>query len=162
MTRYDFTPYFRTTVGFDRMMNLLDSVSRIDEATTSYPPYDIEKTGEDAYRITMAVAGFGEADLDIETRDNTLWISSKPTEKEPANGEYLYRGIAQRSFRRSFQLADHVKVIGASLDNGLLHVDLVREVPEEMKPRKIEVARGKPKTIAAKARKLVEGAVKAA
>ena len=162
MTRYDFTPYFRTTVGFDRMMRLLDSVSRVDETTTSYPPYDIEKTGEDAYRITMAVAGFSEADLDIETRENTLWISSKSTEKEPANGEYLYRGIAQRSFRRSFQLADHVKVIGASLDNGLLHVDLVREVPEEMKPRKIEVSRGKPKTIVGKARKLVEGAVKAA
>jgi len=162
MTRYDFTPYFRTTVGFDRMMRLLDSVSGAEEAATSYPPYNIEKTGEDAYRITMAVAGFGEDDLHIETRDNTLWIASKVTEKEPANGEYLYRGIAQRAFRRSFQLADHVKVIGANLDNGLLHVDLVREVPEEMRPRKIEITKGAPKTIVSKAKKLVESAVKVA
>jgi len=162
MTRYDFSPYFRTTVGFDRMMHLLDSAAGVDDSASSYPPYNIEKTGEDAYRITMAVAGFGENDLQIETRDNTLWISSRNEEAEPAEGEFLYRGIARRSFQRSFKLADHVKVVGANLDNGLLHVDLVREVPEEMKPRKIEVSKGAPKTIAAKARKLVENATKAA
>ena len=162
MTRYDFTPYFRTTVGFDRMMRLLDTVTGNDDAAQGYPPYNIEKTGEDAYRITMAVAGFGEDDLHIETRDNTLWIASKSQEDEPAEGEYLYRGIARRSFRRSFRLADHVKVVGANLDNGLLHIDLVREVPEEMKPRNIEITRGAPKTIAGKARKLVETAKKVA
>lgn len=161
MTRYDFTPYFRTTVGFDRMMGLIDSVSSIDEATTSYPPYNIEKTGADAYRITMAVAGFGEDDLHIETRDNTLWISSKTKKNKPTNGEYLYRGIAQRSFRRSFRLADHVKVVSANLDNGLLRIDLMREVPKEMKPRRIKIGGGSVTPIG-EARQLKKRANKAA
>jgi len=150
MTRYDLSPLFRSTVGFDRMMNLLESATNVAE-TTSYPPYNIEKLDEDSYQITMAVAGFGEDDIEIESRDDVLFVTGKIVETESDKGRnYLHRGIAGRSFKRSFQLADHVKVTGARLENGLLHVDLKREIPEEKKPRKIEIQSSGAKTVAGK------------
>jgi len=124
MRTFDLSPLFRSSVGFERMMSLLDATMRADEAGPSYPPYNIEKTGEDTYRITLAVAGFSAKD---EPQDE---------------GSFLYKGIAARSFQRKFQLADHVKVEGANLENGLLHIDLARELPEAMKPRRIEIATG--------------------
>lgn len=135
------TPLLRSSVGFDRVDRLLDSVSRMDEATVSYPPYNIEKTGEDDYRITMAVAGFEEADLDIVQQENVLLIRGKAQE-EAGERTYLHRGIARRAFERRFELADTVRVTGASLTNGLLHVELVREIPEAQKPRQIPIASG--------------------
>ncbi len=142
--RYDLSPLYRSTVGFDRLFSMLDQVSGSD-ASNSYPPYNIERTGEDAYRITVAVAGFGEADLSIEQKENVLAIrGSKESRNEGATkGEVLYQGIAGRSFERRFQLADHVHVTGAALENGLLHVDLVREIPEAAKPRRIHIGNGK-------------------
>ncbi len=138
MRDFDLTPLFRSTVGFDRMSELLDAATRLDDAQLSYPPYNIEKTGEDTYRITMAVAGFGQDDLSIVTQENSLLISGKA--QEPEEGvEYLHRGIARRAFQRRFELADHIKVKSAELVNGLLRVDLVREVPEEQKPREIKI-----------------------
>ncbi|MBM3570870.1 MAG: Hsp20 family protein [Alphaproteobacteria bacterium] len=136
MTSFDLSPFFRSTIGFDRMASLIDSALR--DETPGYPPYNIEKTGDDAYRITMAVAGFAEDDLDIVAKENSLSIGGK-TKPADDKVEYLYRGIAGRAFERRFDLADHVKVVGASLVNGLLHVDLVREVPEAMKPRSIKI-----------------------
>ncbi len=158
---FDFSPLFRSTVGFDRLTSLLESTARVDEATLGYPPYNIEKFDDHGYRVTLAVAGFGKDDLHIETRENTLIVSGK---HDAAEGEqtWLHRGIAGRPFRRSFQLADFVKVTGAHLENGLLHVDLVREVPEEMKPRRIEISTSAPKAIVSKAKKLVENKKKAA
>ena len=150
MNSFDFSPYFRSTIGFDRIANLLDLGGRLDEGT-SYPPYNIEKTGEDAYRITMAVAGFSEDDLSVVARDNTLTVTGKA--RQPEGGvEYLYRGIAGRAFERRFSLADYVKVSSASLVNGMLVIDLVREVPEAMKPRTIpiNIAQG-PRVISGKA-----------
>ena len=147
MTRFDFTPLFRSSVGFDRLTRMLDAATRQEDGSYSYPPYNIETTGENAYRLTMAVAGFAADDLDITVKENALLISGK-SKKDEESREYLYRGIARRAFERRFQLADHIKVAGASLDNGLLHVDLVREIPEEMKPRKIEIGAGSgPKVI---------------
>jgi len=137
MTTYDFSPLFRSTVGFDRMQRMLETSMRADEAN-GYPPYNIEKMKENAYRITMAVAGFSEADLDIEVEDGGLTVSGKQTDDSKGRA-FLHRGIAARAFRRTFQLADHVKVQGAALENGLLHIDLAREIPEAMKPRKIAV-----------------------
>jgi molecular chaperone IbpA len=142
MSTFDLTPLFRSTVGFDRMMSLLDAAGRSDEQ--AYPPYNIEKVGEDAYRITMAVAGFGEEDLSIVAQGNSLVIAGKQ-KREEKKTDYLYRGIAGRAFERRFQLADHIKVTGAELTNGLLHVDLVREVPEAMKPRTIKVTSATPR-----------------
>lgn len=135
---FDFSPLFRSTVGFDRLPGLLESVARLDESSLGYPPYNIEKLDEESYRITMAVAGFTEEDLDIEVREHTLVVSGRQAQDE---GEkfYLHRGIAGRAFQRSFQIADHVKVTGAHLENGLLHIELVRELPEEMKPRQISI-----------------------
>lgn len=145
MRDFDLTPLFRSTVGFDRMSELLDAATRLDDAQLSYPPYNIEKTGEDTYRITMAVAGFGQDDLSIVTQENSLLISGKA--QEPEEGvEYLHRGIARRAFQRRFELADHIKVKSAELANGLLRVDLVREVPEEQKPREIKIGAA-PKSI---------------
>jgi len=140
MRHVDFSPLYRSTVGFDRLFTMLDSLAQPEQAQT-YPPYNIERTGENAYRITMAVAGFGEDELSIEAREHTLTVKAEKAD-EPASdeAEVLYRGIAKRAFERRFQLADHVEVKGASLKNGLLHIDLVREIPEAMKPRKIEIA----------------------
>jgi len=134
MDTLDFSPLFRSTIGFDRLMRLAD----FDGGTVGYPPYNIETTGENAYRLTMAVAGFAPEELDITVQENALLVSGR-AKKADDGKEYLYRGIARRAFERRFQLADHIKVAGASLDNGLLHVDLVREIPETMKPRKIEI-----------------------
>ena len=138
MDRFDFTPLFRSTIGFDRLARLVDTANRVDSTAQSYPPYDIETTGEDAYRLTMAVAGFSQGELDITVHENTLLVTGK-AQKDDENGRYLHHGIARRAFERRFSLADHLKVTGASLDNGLLHVDLVREVPEAMKPRTVKI-----------------------
>lgn len=137
MDGFDFSPLFRSTIGFDRLMQLADTATRVDSGN-SYPPYNIESTGENAYRLTMAVAGFAADDIDITVKENTLLIAGK-AKKDEETAKYLYRGIARRAFDRRFQLADHLKVVGASLDNGLLHVDLVREIPETLKPRKIAI-----------------------
>jgi molecular chaperone IbpA len=143
MDRFDFSPLFRSTIGFDRMARLVDAATRVDGTALSYPPYNIEKTGEDSYRLTMAVAGFSQSELDITVHENTLIVTGR-AQREDENGRYLHRGIARRAFERRFSLADHIKVSGANLDNGLLHVDLVREVPEAMKPRQIKIAGGEP------------------
>ena len=150
MRTYDLSPLYRSTVGFDRLFNLLDGVSNGEGQP--YPPYNIERTGENAYRVTLAVAGFSEGDLDVQAKENVLTVKGeKKEEKSEEGNEVLYRGIAARAFERRFQLADHVEVSGASLENGLLHVDLVREIPEAMKPRKIAIGTSKAKQIDAKA-----------
>jgi molecular chaperone IbpA len=136
MTTFDFGPLFRTAIGFDRMARLIDSAAAAAEAP-SYPPYNIEKTGEDSYRLTMAVAGFRPDDLDIVVKENTLQISGRV--KEAPGAEVLYRGIAGRAFERRFVLADHMVVEGANLQDGLLHVALKRVLPEALKPRRIEI-----------------------
>ena len=140
MRTFDFAPLYRSTVGFDRMFSMLDQLDSV-EGLSNYPPYNIERTGENAYRISVAVAGFTDADLSIETKENRLSIrGEKQTNDKEKTGDVLYQGIAARNFERSFQLADHVEVKGANLENGLLHVDLVREIPEAMKPRAIPIA----------------------
>lgn len=146
MRTFDLSPLFRSTVGFDRMSRLLDAALQGDEATLSYPPYNIEKLGEDSYRITMAVAGFSESDLELVQTENTLVVKGK-ARAEDEQVTYLYHGIAGRAFERRFQLADYIKVTGASLVNGLLHIDLAREVPEAAKPRTISIAKGEAKQI---------------
>src|SRR5215204_7681705 len=141
MRTFDFAPFYRSTVGFDRLFSTLDQLSGMDGAVPSYPPYNIGRTGESSYRISVAVAGFSDAELSIEAKENTLTIhGEKQTNDEVETSEVLYKGIAARTFERSFQLADYVQVKGASLENGLLHVDLVREIPEAMKPRAIPIA----------------------
>ena len=151
MRTFDLAPLYRSTVGFDRLFSMLDQVSGFDSGST-YPPYNIERTGENAYRITLAVAGFSDKDVSIEAKQNTLTIKGeKQAKTDEKKGEVLYQGIAARAFERVFQLAEHVEVRGASLENGLLHVDLVREVPEAMKPRQIPIGNGKAKVIDAKA-----------
>ena len=147
----DFTPLYRSSVGFDRFAKMMDEVCNFEAPT--YPPYNIERTGENAYRITMAVAGFGAADLNIEVKEGTLTISGKRQEKE-TNSEFLHQGIAARSFERRFRLADHVEVQGAEIENGLLHVALKRELPEAMKPRTVAVTQAD--------RKVIEGRKEAA
>jgi molecular chaperone IbpA len=149
LMRTDYSPFYRSTIGFDRLFNLLDSATKLDTGST-YPPYDIEATGESTYRITMAVAGFAEKELDIQARENTLTIKGEKAESE-SEKRYLYHGIAARSFERRFQLADHVVVTGAKLENGLLHVELKREIPEALKPRKIEISNGKDKVLESQA-----------
>ncbi|MFB9952462.1 Hsp20 family protein [Rhizobium puerariae] len=140
MRHVDFSPLYRSTVGFDRLFNLLDSRGPADQ-TPSYPPYNIERTGENTYRITMAVAGFDEKELSIEAHAHVLTVKGEKSEDETVGqNEYLYRGIAKRAFERRFQLADHVEVQSASLKNGLLHIDLLRNIPEAMKPRRIAIA----------------------
>ena len=139
MRNFDFSPLYRSAIGFDRVASLLDSLSRTEQSQPSYPPYNIELTGEDHYRISMAVAGFDRSELNIEVNQNNLTVSGN----KQADGEertYLHQGIAARNFERRFQLADHVRVQAASFENGLLHIDLVREVPEAIKPRTIEIA----------------------
>jgi len=139
MDGFDFSPLFRSTIGFDRLFRLLDATSRLDGPSLGYPPYNIEKTGEDAYRLTVAVAGFSPSELDVTVHENTLLVTGKAQKEEKNGNGYLHRGIARRAFERRFSLADHMKVIGAKLDNGMLHVDLVHEVPETAKPRKIAI-----------------------
>ena len=155
MSTIDLTPLYRTMVGFDRMANMIDSAARLDGAQ-GYPPYNIERVADDEFAIEIAVAGFGEEDLDIETKDGLLTVAGRKTPEEGApEREFLHRGIAERGFLRRFQLADHVIVTGAELKNGLLRVELVRELPEAKKPRKIEIGApakgGKPKLIEGKA-----------
>ncbi len=142
MRTFDLSPFYRSTVGFDRMFRLLDTLPGGEVSTQSYPPYNIERTAENEYRITMAVAGFSEDDLSVEAKENTLSVKGeKATEKEGGKSDYLYRGIAGRTFERRFQLADHVEVKAANIENGLLHIDLVREIPDAMKPRSIAIGR---------------------
>ena len=139
MRTIDFSPLYGSTVGFDRLFSMLDNVAR-PEPEKTYPPYNIELTGENSYRITMAIAGFGEGDLSIEAKENTLTVKGKLKDENVKDGnEFLFRGIAGRAFERRFQLADYVEVREASLKNGLLHIDLVREIPDAMKPRKISI-----------------------
>jgi len=142
MRHFDLSPLYRSTVGFDRLFNLLDQASS-SESAPSYPPYNIERTAENAYRITIAVAGFGEGDLSIESKENALTVKGEKQLVEGAEKrEVLHQGIAARAFERRFQLADYVQVTGASLENGLLHIDLVREIPEAKKPRQIPIGNG--------------------
>jgi molecular chaperone IbpA len=143
MRMLDFSPYVRSTVGFDRMFDMLENLPSRDDDIS--PPYNIEKTGEDTYRIVMAVAGFVAEDLSVTTRENQLLVVGKHAEDESA--QYLHRGIGARAFQRQFSLADHVAVTGARLDNGLLVIDLKREVPEALKPRTVAIATGKPTAI---------------
>ena len=143
MRTFDLTPLYRSTVGFDRLFSLLDQ--GVEGAAPGYPPYNIERTGDNEYRVTVAVAGFSEPELSIVAKENTLTIRGEKNAKEEENrGEVLYQGIAARAFERVFQLADFVQVKGAKLENGLLHVDLVREIPEAKKPRSIPISNGKP------------------
>ena len=150
MRTHDFTPLYRASVGFDRMADLLDRVMTQDTGATTYPPYNIEKTDDDAYRISIAVAGFAAEDLNIEQRQNGLIVSAR-REKDESDRTYLHRGIATRAFEKRFHLADHVRVTGASHEAGMLHIDLVREVPEALKPRQIEIATETPKAIESEA-----------
>jgi molecular chaperone IbpA len=141
MRAFDFAPLFRSTVGFDRVFQLLDNVSNEGAVNgNGYPPYNIEKSGDNGYRITVAVAGFTDKDIEIVQQENSLRVAGKIADRDAAGASYLHRGIATRAFERRFELADHVRVSSASLENGLLHIDLVREVPEEKKPRVIPVA----------------------
>ena len=151
MRTIDLTPLYRSTVGFDRLASMLDNVMTHDVSAPSYPPYNIEKTGETAYRITLAVAGFAESELSVEAKEGVLTVSGRKDQTEENGRSYLHRGIAERAFERRFQLADHVRPTGATVENGLLHVELVREVPEALKPRRIEIAAAKPKALEAAA-----------
>ena len=145
MRTYDFSPLYRSAVGFDRLANLLETASRGAGQDTGYPPYNIETTGENAYRIEIAVAGFGPDELNIEVKENLLTVTGRKTANDDAATQktYLHRGLAERDFERRFQLADYVVVKGADLSNGLLTIDLQRELPEALKPRRIEIATGK-------------------
>lgn len=141
-TSFDLTPLYRASVGFDRMADMMDRALSADLGAPTYPPYNIEKTGEDAYRISIAVAGFSPEDLSVEMKEGAVVISAARTEKSGDEGRtYLHRGIATRAFERRFTLAEHIRVTGASHEDGMLHIDLVREVPEALKPRKIEIAK---------------------
>lgn len=140
MRNYDLSPLYRATVGFDRVADLMDRVLTNDVSQPSYPPYNIEKTEENAYRITLAVAGFSSEDLSVDVKENQLVVSGRKSDDAEAK-TYLHRGIATRAFERRFHLADHLKVTGAAHVDGLLHIELVREVPEALKPRRIEIAR---------------------
>jgi molecular chaperone IbpA len=152
MRTYDFAPLYRATVGFDRIADLMDRALSADVAQPAYPPYNIEKTDENAYRISVAVAGFSADELTVEVKEGTLLVAARKAADEPAR-TYLHRGIATRAFERRFTLADHVRVSGAVHADGMLHIDLVREVPEALKPRRIEIARdaGNGATVEAKA-----------
>ncbi len=165
MRTFDLSPLYRNTVGFDRLFSLLDSVGNVDAAPT-YPPYNIERTGDNTYRITVAVAGFTDKDLSIEVKENALTLRGEKKDVQSSeSAQVLYRGIAARTFERRFQLADHVEVKGAVLENGLLHVDLVRNLPEAKKPRQIPIASGEakaePKTIEGHVEEAAEGSIEA-
>ncbi|HKK86854.1 MAG TPA: Hsp20 family protein [Roseovarius sp.] len=141
MRNFDLAPLYRATVGFDQIADMMDRVLSNDMAQPTYPPYNIEKTADDAYRISIAVAGFAESDLSVEVKEGALVVSAQKAEDDN-NRSFLHRGIATRAFERKFQLADHVRVSGATHADGMLHIDLVREVPEALKPRRIEIASG--------------------
>jgi len=145
---FDFSPYRRSTVGFDRLFDFLENDGRAEQAD-NYPPYDIEKLSDDSYRITLAVAGFSSGDIDITARQNMLVVTGRKAENRNRDGNYLHMGIATRAFERRFELADFVRVEGAELRDGLLSIELVREIPEAMKPRKIEINGGSSRTIEA-------------
>ncbi|HWA19940.1 MAG TPA: Hsp20 family protein [Devosia sp.] len=146
MQTYDFSPFYRSTVGFDRLFNRLDSL--VGQEAKTYPPYNIEKLGEDSWRVTIAVAGFAESDLVIESKENSLTVKgAKAPATEDKTREFLHRGIAERAFELRFQLAEHVEVTGASLENGLLHIETKRELPESKKPRTIAINGMAPKAI---------------
>lgn len=153
MRTYDFSPLYRATVGFDRIADLMDRALSADVAQPAYPPYNIEKTAENAYRISVAVAGFSADELNVEVKEGVLLVAARKAAEEHGK-TYLHRGIATRAFERRFTLADHVKVTGASHADGMLHIDLVREVPEALKPRRIEIAKGD--TVEAKAVEKIE------
>ncbi|MHB1204450.1 MAG: Hsp20 family protein [Rhodospirillaceae bacterium] len=138
MRTLDLSPLFRASVGFDSLTRVFDAATRVDNATFSYPPYNIAKSGDDTYRITFALAGFSENEIDIQVENNTLTVSGKVSQDKDAT-TYLHRGIAGRSFERKFELANHIQVTGARMENGLLHVDLKREIPEALKPRRIAI-----------------------
>ena len=142
MRTFDLAPLYRSTVGFDRLFSLVDQLAGNEGSVPGYPPYNIERTGESAYRISVAVAGFAENELNIEAKENTLTIRGEKAKTEDQRAETLYRGIAARTFERVFELADYVQVNGAKLEHGLLHVDLVREIPEAKKPRRIAIGNG--------------------
>ncbi len=142
MRNFDLSPLYRATVGFDQLADMMDRVMTTDTNRDSYPPYNIEKTGDDAWRITVAVAGFADSELAVEVKENALFVSARKAETDTAP-TYLHRGIATRAFERRFHLAEHVRVTGARSENGLLHIELEREVPEALKPRRIEIASGK-------------------
>lgn len=142
MRNFDFSPLYRATVGFDQIADLMDRVLTNDVSQPAYPPYNIEKLGDDAWRISVAVAGFSDDELSVETKENSLLISARKAEDQ-AERTYLHRGIATRAFERRFHLAEHVRVTGATHENGMLHIDLMREVPEALKPRQIEISNGK-------------------
>ena len=153
MTTFDFSPLFRSTVGFDRLSRMLET-GMLSDQEGGYPPYNIVKASEDHYRVTMAVAGFSTADIDITSKDNQLIVQGRAQERDAQDGvTYLHRGIAGRAFERRFQLADHIRVTDAVLENGLLTISLVREVPEAMKPRKIEITAADGKLIEAEQKK---------
>ena len=141
MRTVDFAPLYRATVGFDRIADLMDRVLSADVAQPAYPPYNIEKTAENAYRISIAVAGFSDEELSVETKENALVVTARKASEDTAK-TYLHRGIATRAFERRFALADHVRITGAAHADGMLHIDLIREVPEALKPRRIEIAKG--------------------
>lgn len=145
MRRFDMTPLYRATVGFDQIADLMDRALASDMSQNSYPPYNIEKVDDDAWRISIAVAGFSEDDLAIELKERNLIVTAKKADDDGSERTYLHRGIATRAFERRFHLADHVKVTGASHVDGMLHIDLVREVPEALKPRQIAITRAAPK-----------------
>ena len=150
MQTYDLTPLFRTSVGFDRMSRLMDAAMQMESASKGYPPYNIVKKDQDLYQITLAVAGFDEADLHIELHNNLLTVTGNTETSDAAEPvEYLYKGIAGRAFERRFQMADHIKVVSANLKNGLLHVELVRDVPEALRPRTIPIGQSNTKVIEA-------------
>ncbi|MBO9456773.1 Hsp20 family protein [Paracoccus sp. R12_1] len=144
MRNFDLTPLYRASVGFDRLADVVDRAMAADVSVPTYPPYNIEKTGEDAYRISIAVAGFAADDLSVEVRDGAVIVAARKADEDDSRS-YLHRGIATRAFERKFTLADHVRVDGASHVDGMLHIDLVREIPEALKPRRIEIAKASPK-----------------
>ena len=144
MRRFDFAPLNRATIGFDQIADLMDRAMSNDVGQPSYPPYNIEKTADDSYRISIAVAGFSDEDLTVEVKENALVVSARKADEDEARS-FLHRGIATRAFERRFTLADHVRVTGASHADGMLHIDLHREVPEALKPRRIEIAKASPK-----------------
>ena len=162
MTMFDMTPFYSTMIGFDRVARLLDTAQQQGKAYSNVPPYDILNDGKDHYRISMALAGFTQEDITVEVHNNLLTISGCMAKTQAEEGEYLYRGIAERNFKTEFQLADHMEVESANLSDGLLTIDLVRNVPDELKPKKIEIKDSAPKSLFNKAKKLLTDGKKAA